>query len=89
MHADMEGNQTRVPELARRKLLQREIDAFDLEACAREPRGRRREGERLAAELVRVDQDDLEAWRGAHCDRHGFETDAGVAHGRETGEARR
>ena len=82
VHADVERDQTRVIELGRVEPLQREVDAFDVEAGAREPRGRRRQRERLATELVGVDQDDLEEpWR-ARRGRRGLGADAGGAHGR-------
>ena len=84
MHADAERDQTRPGELARGEFVQREVDALDVEACPREPSGRGRERERLAAELVGVDQDDFEALRkvrGACGGRRRFGSDAGIAHG--------
>ncbi len=75
----MQRDESRTDELLRCELLQREIDAFDVEPGADEPRRRRSQRERLAPQFIRIDEDDLEALRAGGGGRN-----REIAHGPNT-----
>jgi len=65
VHADIQRSELRAGKQFRSEFLQREVDALHVESGLLQPCGRLGQGERLPAQLIGVDQYDLERHSGA------------------------